>query len=447
MPHRAGGEASFEVRLFEDGFEMHNLFTRQGSRVNLGSLSHWHKLMSAILHPDFPSLRLKKAEERRLRAGHLWVFSNEVDTVATPLKNFEAGQVVVIAAHNGKALGTGYVNPHSLICARLVSRDPAHPLSPSLLVHRLKVALSLRERLYGQPFYRLVYGEADGLPGLVIDRFDTVCVVQITTAGMERLKNAVLAALEKVLKPSAVLWRNDSPVRELEGLDSYVETALGEVPETVIVEENATRFQVPLHAGQKTGWFFDQRDNRARLGKYARGCGVLDVFSYVGGWGIQAAVHGARDVLCVDASATAMDYLRANADLNGVAERVNTLRGDAFEVLKSLHEAGERFGVVIVDPPAFVKRKKDLKEGILAYRRLNELAMRLLEKDGIVVSCSCSQHLPRETLVQVLLQASRHLDRSLQILEQGHQAPDHPVHPAIPETDYLKAVFARVLPA
>ena len=396
---------------------------------------------------EFSPLRLKKNEDRRLRTGHLWVYSNEVDTATTPLQAFEAGQAVAIQAHNGKLLGTGYLNPHSLICARLISRDPAHPFGFSLLVHRLKVALALRERLYSQPFYRLVYGEADGLPGLIIDRFESVYVAQITTAGIERLKDDVLAALEKVVKPAAILWRNDSPVRELEGLERYVEPALGQLPDEVVVEENNARFLVSLRTGQKTGWFFDQRDNRVRLGKYVRNCRVLDVFSYVGGWGIQAAIHGASEVMCVDTSPVALHYLRSNSDLNGVTRRVKALQGDAFAVLRSLREDREHFDVVIVDPPAFIKRKKDLKEGVLAYRRLNELAMQLLTKDGLVISCSCSYHLPREALVQVLLQAARHLDRSLQVLEQGHQGPDHPLHPAIPETDYLKAIFARVLPA
>jgi 23S rRNA (cytosine1962-C5)-methyltransferase len=396
---------------------------------------------------DFPPLRLRKNEERRLRAGHLWVYSNEVDIDATPLKPFEPGQAVTLQAPNGKALGTGYVNPHSLICARLVSRDPTHPLSPSLLAHRLNVALSLRERLYPQPYYRLVYGEADGLPGLIVDRYADVCVAQLTTAGMERLKEAVLAALVKVLKPMAVVWRNDSPVRELEGLPGYVETALGQPPVTVRLEENGVTFQVPLATGQKTGWFFDQRDNRARLLKYGRERRVLDVFSYLGAWGLQAAVHGAREVWCVDSSARALELLHANAALNAVSDRVNALQGEAFTVLKSLRQAREHFDIVILDPPAFIKRRKDFKEGLLAYRRLNELALQLLAKDGLLVSCSCSQQLPAETLEQVILQAVRHLDRSMQILERGQQAPDHPIQPAIPETAYLKAVFARILPA
>jgi 23S rRNA (cytosine1962-C5)-methyltransferase len=402
---------------------------------------------SAVLSADFAPLRLRKDEDRRLRAGHLWVYSNEIDIDSTPLRDFQPGQPVAIQASNGKTLGTGYINPHALLCARLVSRDLEHPLGLSLLVHRLNVALSLRERLYDRPFYRLVYGEGDGLPGLIVDRYGDLCVAQLTTAGMDRLKDDILAALQKVLKPAAVLWRNDGPMRELEGLERYVADAAGVVPEIVEIEEDGLRFQVAPRTGQKTGWFYDQRDNRTRLDRYVASRRVLDVFSYVGAWGVRAAVRGAREVLCVDSSAPAVERTAANAALNGVGDRVRTQQGDAFDVLKSLREARERFEVVIVDPPAFIKRRKDAKEGTLAYRRLNEMAMQVLERDGILVSCSCSQLLSREVLVQTLLQGARHLDRNLVILEQGRAGPDHPVHPAIPETDYLKAVFGRVLPA
>ena len=403
-------------------------------------------MATSVSPAEFAPLRLRKDEDRRLRAGHLWVYSNEVDVAATPLREFQPGQPVTIQASNGKSLGTGYINPNVLLCARLVSRDPDHPLSPSLLVHRLNVALSLRERLYDQPFYRLIYGEGDGLPGLIVDRYGDVCVAQLTTAGMERLKEDVLAALQKVLKPAAVLWRNDSPTRELEGLERYVADAASTVPDMVEIEEDGLRFQVAPRTGQKTGWFYDQRDNRARLDRYVQGRRVLDVFSYTGAWGIRAAARGAREVLCVDSSTTALEQLAANAALNRVGDRVYTRQGDAFEVLKALREARERFDVVIVDPPAFIKRRKDFKEGALAYRRLNEMAMQVLERDGLLASCSCSQLLARDALIQTLLQGSRHLDRNLVILEQGRQGPDHPVHPAIPETDYLKVVLARVLP-
>jgi 23S rRNA (cytosine1962-C5)-methyltransferase len=401
---------------------------------------------TALASAPLASLCLKKNEERRIRAGHLWVYSNEVDITATPLKSFEAGQQVQLLAHNGKNLGNAYVNPNSLICARLVSRDPQYVLDRSLLVHRLKVALSLRERLFDKPYYRLVYGETDQLPGLVIDRYNDICVVQITTAGMEAVKEQVLEALNKVVHPAGIVLRADSSVRKLEGLDSYQEV-IGDVPEQVTLEEHGLSFSVSLQQGQKTGWFFDQRMNRARLANYVSGKRVLDVFSYVGAWGLQAAAAGASEVLCVDASGSAIDRIQANAGINNLTDAVATLQGDALEVLARLRVNQEKFDVVVLDPPAFIKRKKDAKAGEQAYHRLNQLGMQVLCKDGILVTASCSQHLSESQFRKILLQSSRHLDRSLQILERGHQGPDHPVHPAIPETDYLKALFCRVLPA
>ncbi|MEJ1364404.1 MAG: class I SAM-dependent rRNA methyltransferase [Candidatus Sedimenticola sp. (ex Thyasira tokunagai)] len=392
-------------------------------------------------------LRLKKNLDRRLRAGHCWVYSNEVDTAATPLKEMAPGQSVDILSHQGKWLGSGYANPHSLICARLVSRDREHPLTASLLVHRLKMALGLRRRLFAKAYYRLVFGESDGLPGLVVDRFGDYLVVQITTAGMEQMKQEIVAALEKVVKPTAVLFRNDTQIREMEGLERYVEPALGDWPEQLEVEENGVHFQVPSREGQKTGWFFDQAANRQRMAPYVGGKRVLDVCSYVGAWGVQAAAQGATDVLCVDASATALDAVDANAALNGVTEKVAGLQGDAFDALRELRAERQRFDVVMLDPPAFIKRRKDIKEGTLAYRRLNQLGLQLLSRDGILVTSSCSHHMSRDSLLQVVQQAARHTDRSLQLLEQGQQGQDHPIHPAMPETAYLKAFYLRVLPA
>lgn len=396
---------------------------------------------------SLPPLCLKRNEDRRLRAGHLWVFSNEVDTRRTPLSGFAPGQPVAIQAADGRVLGSGYVNPRSLICARLVSRGPARALDRSLIVHRLNVALALRERLFPGPFYRLVYGEGDGLPGLVVDRFGDTLVAQMSTAGMERLRDEIVAALEKVLRPKVILLRNDGPMRDLEGLDSYVVTALGTAPEAVELEENGARFSAPLAGGQKTGWYFDHRDNRARLSRYVDGARVLDVFSYLGAWGVQAAMAGADEVVCVDASRLSPDWVPANAERNGVDARVSLMHMDAFEALKALREERQRFDVVVLDPPAFIKRRKDFNQGLEAYRRLNQLALRVLERDGILVSASCSFHLQRDDLRRLLLQSARHAERSLSILENGYQGPDHPVHPAIAETEYLKAFFARVLPA
>jgi len=393
-----------------------------------------------------PSLRLKANADRRLRAGHLWVYSNEVDTAATPLSGFAAGDQAILEAAGGKPLGIVGISPNNLICARLLSRDLKHSLDKSLLVHRIQVALSLRERLFDQPCYRLIYGDSDLLPGLVVDRFHDHLVVQIASATMERHKDAVLEALVQVLKPRGVLWKNDSAARDAEGLERYVDTAFGVMPEWVALEENGVKFEAPVLQGQKTGWFYDHRMNRARLAPYVKGKRVLDLFSYIGGWGVQAAVFGASEVFCVDASAFALDGVERNAALNGVAEKITCVEGDIFEAMKELKNSEERFDVVLTDPPAFIKRKKDMKNGEAAYRRLNEAAMRLLNKDGILVAASCSMHLPEDDLQNILLGSARHLDRNIQLLERGGQGPDHPVHPAIPETRYIKSITCRLLP-
>jgi 23S rRNA (cytosine1962-C5)-methyltransferase len=392
---------------------------------------------------QLPELRLKRGEDRRLSAGHLWVFSNEVDTARTPLPDFEPGALCRVVSDRDKFLGYAYVNPHSLICARILGRDPEYPPNKSLIVHRLQVAQSLRRLLYERPFYRLAYGESDALPGLVLDRFGDIVVGQIATAGMEAMRADVEAAVRKAVAPAALLWKNDAGVRELEGLPSYVETAFGDVPEFVEVDEGGVTFRIPLGTGQKTGWFFDQSANRLALRKYVGGARVLDVFSYLGGWGLGALRAGATEVTCVDSSAPALEGLQAAAAANGL--KPATIRGDAFDVMEQLHAEKRRFDVVVIDPPAFIKRKKDIPKGEGAYRRLNQLAIQLLERDGVLVSCSCSYHLEPQQLLAAIQRGARHLNRFAQVVEVGGQAPDHPIHPAIPETRYLKAYFCRIV--
>ncbi|MEQ6918585.1 class I SAM-dependent rRNA methyltransferase [Halomonas aquatica] len=390
------------------------------------------------------TLRLKKHADRRLKTGHLWLYSNEIDIQATPIKDIAPGAQVVVEAANGKAMGVAYVNPHSLICARVVSRDPKQGLDRSLLVHRLNQALALRQRLFDKPFYRLVHGEGDLLPGLVIDRFGDVIVVQLNTAGMQAVAEELLDALDKVLSPAAVVFRNDTSGRRQEGLEASVEVVKGELPDQVLLEENGVRFVAPVLDGQKTGWFYDHRVNRTWLNGLVAGKRVLDLFSYVGGWGVQAAASGASEVLCVDSSGAALERVAENAILNGLHEQVAVGEGDAFEVLAALKAEGEEFDVVILDPPAFIRKRKDIPNGERAYGKLNREAMRLLGRDGLLLSASCSMHLAPERLVDVVRGAVRHQDRQGQILFQGHQGPDHPVHPAIPETSYLKALGVRV---
>jgi 23S rRNA (cytosine1962-C5)-methyltransferase len=396
---------------------------------------------------ELPALRLKRNEDRRLNAGHLWIFSNEVDTQQTPLTKFEAGELVRVLAHNDRALGLAYVNPQSLISARMLGTWKIP--DAAWFAARMRAALSLRERLYAAPYYRLVYGESDGLPGLVVDRYGPACVVQIGTAGMERLKSQIQQALEQVLRCEQLLFKNDGSTRDMEGLPSYVEAAKGRFDELSLVVEDGLEFQAPLAEGQKTGWFFDQAANRRALTKYVReGARVLDVFSYVGAWGVRAAHSGAREVLCVDSSAAALELAASNDERNRIEGRnggkLTTVKGDAFDVLEDLARKGARFDLVVIDPPAFAKRKKDVPKALAAYKRLNQLAMRVIADDGILVSCSCSYHVSAEELQDAIAKAAKSADRHLQILEMGGQAPDHPVHPAIPETRYLKTYFCRV---
>lgn len=390
------------------------------------------------------TLYLRRRQERRLQRGHPWVFSNEVAIERSPLTGFEAGDCVNVATHSGKVLGTAYVNPHSLICARLVSAEADRPLEADLLDERIGHALALRETLGWVPDCRLVYGESDGLPGLVVDGFDDVLVVQIGTAGMERVRDDVVRILVERCRPAAVVLRNDLASRSLEGLESCIEVVHGEIPARVLLSENGASFQVSPMEGQKTGWYYDHRSNRARLAHYAEGRSVLDCFSYVGGFGIQAALAGARSVLCLDASESALAQLGANAALNGVADGVHVRRGDVFDSLRDLRGDAARFDLVVVDPPAFIRRKKDRRAGLEAYRRLNRRAMQVLVDDGLLLSASCSFHLSREEQQSAVAGAAADIGRWVQILERGHQAADHPVHPALPESEYLKALLVRV---
>ena len=393
---------------------------------------------------SIPVLKLKRGEDRRLRAGHLWIFSNEVDTAATPLTKFEAGDAVQVHSSRDEFLGHAYVNPRTLIAARIVGRDPAYPLDASLLVHRLRIALALRERLYPEPFYRFVFGESDGLPGLVLDRYGDVIVAQSGTAGIDRLRVDIESALDKVIHPKTIVWKNDSGARELEGLELGVNVAgAGEMPTEIVIREQGVSFVAPLADGQKTGWFYDQAANRERLRRYLpSGARVLDVCSYVGAWAVTALKGGAGSATCVDSSALALDYVARNALANSV--QVETLKDDAFDALKALAASGAKFDVVILDPPAFAKRKKDTPQALAAYRKLNQLALPLIDRDGLLVSCSCSYHMGADDLATAIQTAARHSSRFVQILELGGQSPDHPVHPAIPETRYLKSFFCRV---
>lgn len=392
-----------------------------------------------------PVLRLKRGEERRIRSGHLWVYSNEVDTAATPLKTLTPGGEVVVEDSRGKALGRAYSNPHSLICARLFSRDPNQSLDRAFLQKQIAQAISLREQLFEGGCYRAVFGDGDGLSGLVIDRFNDTFVIQSGTAGMDAVLDDIAAALDHLYQPKNIVVKSESAVREQEGLAPMVQALKGELPAEVLLSENGVDYYAPLEEGQKTGWFYDHRAARRRILPLVAGTRVLDVFSYCGAWGVLAAARGAESVTCVDSSARAMEFVQRNAQLNGVAERVTSMQMEANAAMRELILQGQRFDVVIIDPPAFIKRKKDFKNGLAGYHAINELAMRLVEPGGTLVSASCSMHLSREQLIDVVRFSGRHIDRFIQVFATEGQAEDHPIHPAIPETEYLKSIFARVL--
>ncbi len=393
---------------------------------------------------SYPELFLKKNEEKRLRQGHLWVFSNEVDCQRSPLDQFGAGDLVVVNDSAGKALGVAYINPNALICARLLSRKPNIKIGESFFKTRLTEALQLRERLFDKPYYRLVFAESDGLPGLVIDRFGSILSVQITTAGMDKHKDLLVDILLKLLSPTAVLLKNDNSQRQIENLSLEVELVYGSLPEKLIIEENNARFVINVAEGQKTGWFYDHRCNRAQFAKWSGGLKVLDLFSYAGGWAIPAALGGAAEVTCVDSSESALGLAAESAEINRVRDKMQFVRSDVFDFLKQAREQNQHYDAIVLDPPALIKRKKDFKAGYEAYRRLNHLALQVLSNNGILVSASCSHHLSRENLHEILRSSARHIDRHLVFFAGGGQGPDHPIHPALPETEYLKSFFCAV---
>ncbi len=393
---------------------------------------------------QLPVLRLNSKADYRLKHGHLWIYSNEIDNSFFALKDLQPGQDVVIENSNGKLIGAAYINPNTLLCGRLINRGSASSLDQATINARITNALALRQQVFSNDCYRLIYGDSDLLPGLVVDRFFDLIVIQISTAGMEKYLDMIVSGLNTVINPQQILVKNDGKMRAVEGLESYVLWKKGTETEHATLEENGVKFSVPILQGQKTGWFYDHRMTRARMSHYVKGKSVLDVFAYVGGWGIQAAAFGAKQVLLNDISEFALQQVQANAKLNNL-NNVSTLQGDAFDIMDELYNAGTRFEVVILDPPAFIPRRKDLAKGIAAYQKANLQAMRLLEpKGGILISSSCSMHLPASELRAAILKAAAKLDKQVQVLEQGHQGPDHPIHPAIPETEYLKSLIVRV---
>ena len=393
-------------------------------------------------HADRPLLRLSPRQGRRLRAGAPWVFSNEI-AMRPEYRRMVPGTLVRLEGDDGGQFGTFMFNPHSLIAARLLDRDPAAAIDLAWMQDRLASAIALRERVCDLPFHRLVHAEADRLPGLVIDRCGDVAVLQANTAGMEQLTPLVVQALRALLPLRAVVARNDSASRRLEGLPDSVELLFG-TDAAAIVQEGGVRFPIDPLSGQKTGWYFDQRPSCDRVAGLASGARVLDVFSHVGAFGLRCAAAGAASVVLVDSSAPALAQARDAAALNGLEARVAATRADAFEAMIALAEAGDRFDVVVCDPPAFAKSRKDAEAGLRAYGRMVRLAAPLVTPGGFLFVASCSHHAPLDAWAGQIAFGLHRARREARILATGGAGPDHPAHPHLPESAYLKTQLLQV---
>ena len=386
---------------------------------------------------DMPLVRLRPGESRRIRAGHPWAFANEV-VLDGAAKSLPPGELVTLAEHDGTRLGVASLNWRSLIAARLFTRDAGVAIDAAFFTAALERALARRQRHYGAPYYRLVHAEADGLPGLVVDRFGDVVVCQINTAGMARLEGPLVAALDTALAPTAVVLRGDSPVRAHEGLESEVRVVKGAIDGPVAVEEDGVAFLADLCAGQKTGWFYDQRPARDVIAGLAAGRTVLDLYCYSGGFALRAAAAGAARVTAIDSSDVPLRLAEAAAARNAVAAVCTWHRAEVFAEMARRTTAGESYDLVIADPPAFVRSRKGLKPGLKGYRKLARAAAALVAPGGILFVASCSHLVDAPAFAAEVRRGLAAARRSGRILESGGAGPDHPEHLFLPESAYLR---------
>ncbi len=384
---------------------------------------------------NYPVIRVQHGHDKRLRAGSPWLYSNEVEAEGEA-KDLVPGSVVALS--DGRhVLGVGFYNPQALICFRLLSRSNKTTIDRRFFLRRLERALSMRTRLFEKPYYRMVHAEGDGLPGLVIDRYGDTVVAQLNIAGIEAMRDECLAALDATLKPATIILRNDSSARSLEGLGQHTDIAKGSLKGPITVEENGLRFVANCMAGQKTGWYFDQRRNRAFAAGLAKDQEVLDLFAHSGGFGLTALAAGATSVLAVDRSSQALDLARQGHLLQDTGD-FNVLEGKLPEAAERLAAEKRRFGLVIADPPAFVPSKKDLAKGLRAYRKLASTAAMLVMEGGYLAIACCSHNVGRDVFLKETYAGIRSAGRGAWLIHEAGAGPDHPLHPALPETGYLK---------
>lgn len=398
-----------------------------------------------MTHFEFPYPRvfLLPGRDRRIASGHPWAFSNEIRMDAET-KALPPGSLATLHRVDGKSFGVCMFNPHALIAGRLISRNAEAQIDVDFLSERLQRAHDMRMRLFRQPYFRWVHAEGDGFPGLVADLFGKEVVLQINTAGMEALTPTILEAIDRVVAPKTIVLRNDSRARALEGLNEEVRLAKGSIVAPSLVHEGSLKFPLDTLKGQKTGWFYDQRHNRAFIAQLAKSGRLLDVYCHTGAFSISAASAGAAEILGIDSSETAIDLANEGARLNSVAETCHFKRSDAFAALADLAAAGERFDVVVTDPPAFVKAKKELNSGLRGYRKLARLAAGLVAKNGYLFVASCSHHVDATAFLNEVQIGLDRAGRESRILRASGAGPDHPVHPHVPETAYLKTLVFQL---
>jgi 23S rRNA (cytosine1962-C5)-methyltransferase len=386
---------------------------------------------------------LKPGGDKRLGAGHPWVYSNEI-RMDTAAKALAPGCLVRLARTDGKPLGLASFNPHALIAARLLSPEGNDKVDENFLAARLARALGLRQQLFADPFYRLVHAEADGLPGFVVDRYGETAVCQINTAGAENLLSPFLAALDRVVEPRTVILRADSRGRAAEGLDSYHRVLKGDASGPIQGREGGLHFAADPETGQKTGWFYDQRENRQFAAGLSAGGRVLDLYCHTGGFGLAAARAGAEIVLGVDSSAPALELAGQGAEMNGISGKCQFRKADVFKALDDFSADGQKFDLVVADPPAFVTARKDLNPGLRGYRKLAREAARLVAPGGFLLLASCSHQVEPTAFAKEVARGLASASRRGRILRQAGAGPDHPVHPHLPESAYLKVLVLQL---
>ncbi len=392
---------------------------------------------------NLPKLQIKNQQEFKLIEGHPWIYSNCIANFAE-LKTLEKGSLVEVCLPKKPAFAIAYFNPNQLIAGRILTYDASEIIDEKFFEKRILTAKILREKFFDKPFYRLIHSEADGLAGLVIDRFDDILSCQISTLGMEKLQDFLILALKKLFPNCKIIFKNDSESRKFEGLEVEIKTIHGEISGQKTIEENGVKFNINIESGQKTGWYYDQRKNREFVGSISSGAEVLDAFCYQGSFGLNALKNGAKSVTFIDSSQEAVDRARSNVELNDLnIAKCEFVCEKAFVALEKMASASKQFDIIVLDPPAFVKTKKDLHSGLKGYEKLVRLALPLLKTNGILFLASCSHNVSLDDLTDAANKATRKFfenKKTAKLVRTFGADIDHPLHPTLKESEYLKSI-------